>query len=103
MSKYKTDAAEIVERIRVEYAVEDVAGKFLLDSLERVLATEFEASEAIERDGLLVEDRFGQKREHPAFRSLRDSRSQKLAVLKALGLDLVETNNPGPGRPPRRY
>ena len=100
---YRQIAQEAADKLQRELEINDVGGLLLLESFTAIYATELECAAAIERDGLLIKDRFGQAKDHPLLRSLRDARSQKLMVMKALGLDLIETNSPGPGRPPRGY
>jgi hypothetical protein len=59
------------------------------------------AQEAIERDGMTVLDRFGQRKAHPLLPAERDARAQMLAALRALNLD-VEPLHERPGRPAGR-
>ena len=56
------------------------------------------AQDIINTDGLVVIDRFEQKKAHPLLPAIRDSRAQKMAALKALCLDL-EPLRDRPGRP----
>jgi hypothetical protein len=71
--------------------------------LARVTAEAYDraqkAREAIDRDGMTVIDKFGQRKPHPLLAIERDSRAAFLAGLKALNLDL-EPLRDGPGRPP---
>lgn len=47
-----------------------------------------EAKEAIDRDGLLLLDRYGKPRQHPLVHCERDARAAYLAALKHLNLDI---------------
>ena len=59
-----------------------------------------QARELIEAEGLIVEDRFGQKKAHPAVAIERDAKASFLRCIRELGLDIEP---PGPiGRPPGR-
>jgi len=57
-----------------------------------------QAQQDIDRDGLLMVDRFGQTKSHPLLGVERDARAQLITTLKALNLD-VEPLRDGPGRP----
>lgn len=57
-----------------------------------------EAEALLDRDGLVVTDRFGQAKPHPAAGILRDSKQLVLRSLRALNLDL-EPLHDRPGRP----
>ena len=57
-----------------------------------------EAQAILRKEGPVVEDRFGQQKQHPATFVERDSRTAMLAALRQLHLD-VEPLNDGPGRP----
>lgn len=48
------------------------------------------ARRRIERDGIVIEDRFGQKRPHPAVKIEQDSRSAFARICAQLGLDGVD-------------
>ena len=100
---FRQIAQETADKLRQELEINDVGGLLLLESFVAIYATELECQASIEKFGMLVKDRFGQPKDHPLLKSLRDARAQKLMVMKALGLDLIETNSPGPGRPPRGF
>jgi len=85
-------------RITAEYALDDEAGRLLLQTALEAFDRMRECQAAIGQDGAVVEDRFGQKKPHPALTAERDSRSQMLAALKQLNLDLEPLKN-RPGRP----
>jgi len=84
-----------------EYQLDDEAAKLLLQTALESFDRMRECQAAIERDGAVVKDRFEQTKAHPALAAERDARSQMLAALKALNLD-VEPLRDGPGRPPGR-
>jgi hypothetical protein len=56
------------------------------------------ARRLLDRDGLVVSDRFGQQKPHPAAAIERDSKQTLLRNLRALNLDL-EPLHDRPGRP----
>jgi hypothetical protein len=58
-----------------------------------------ESQRLLAAEGLVVRDRWGQAKPHPAAAIERDSRAAWLRGLAALGLDL-EPLRDGPGRPP---
>ncbi|MCC5869601.1 MAG: hypothetical protein JJU27_13960 [Gammaproteobacteria bacterium] len=89
------------DAIATEYGIADSAGLQLLLAAARAAQRAQEAREAIERDGLLVSDRFGVLRAHAAVAIERDARASMLLALKQLHLD-VEPLRDGPGRPPGR-
>ena len=60
-----------------------------------------QARKLLDKDGLVVLDRFGQQKAHPAASIERDSRLQMVRCWRALNLD-VEPLRPGPGRPSGR-
>lgn len=56
------------------------------------------AQKLIAAEGMVVTDRWHQKKPHPAVAIARDARIALLRLIKQLGLDL-EPLNDGPGRP----
>lgn len=58
------------------------------------------AEVVIKKDGLFIEDRFKQKREHPAAKLIRDNKTLFCRIIRELCLDVLE---PGENRPPRLY
>jgi P27 family predicted phage terminase small subunit len=86
------------KRLASEYAIHDDAGLLLLQTGLEAFDRMRLAQEAIERDGMTVFDRFGQRKAHPLLPAERDARAQMLAALRALNLD-VEPLHDRPGRP----
>ncbi|WP_372972423.1 phage terminase small subunit P27 family [Marinobacter sp.] len=93
------DAKGWWNRLQTEYGIDDRAGLLLLQTAMEAFDRMRDAQAAISKDGLTVEDRFGQLKNHPATTVERDARTQLLSALKALNLDL-EPLNDAPGRPP---
>jgi P27 family predicted phage terminase small subunit len=82
-------------RLQTEFGIEDPGGVTILscaaDALDRVR----QAKAVIAKEGLVVQDRFGQQQAHPADRIERDSRAQLLACLRDLHLDVEPIRRPG--------
>jgi P27 family predicted phage terminase small subunit len=76
-----------------EFSIHDAAGLGLLQTACEALDRMAAARRVIEADGEIVEDRYGQKKVHPACQLERDSRNGFLAAMRALSLDM------GPARP----
>ena len=95
------EAQEWWQKLTSEYQLDDEAARLLLQTSLEAFDRMRECQAAIERDGAVVKDRFDQTKSHPALNAERDSRSQMLAALKALNLD-VEPLHDKPGRPPGR-
>lgn len=69
------------------YTFEPVQLKLLVLAAEAWERT-MEAREILKRDGLCVEDRFGQVKKHPATMIERDNRTSFSRLMKQLKLDL---------------
>ena len=50
---------------------------------------------SLRREGIVIRDRFGQKKQHPATLVERDAKMALVRNLKALNLDLEPLNLPG--------
>lgn len=81
-----------------DYEISDDAGRLLLQTSLEAFDRMRGCQAAIARDGELVKDRFDQAKPHPLLSAERDARSQMLAALKQLNLDL-EPLKERPGRP----
>ena len=54
----------------------------------------------VAKEGRFIEDRFKQKKEHPAAKAIRDNKILFCRIIRELGLDIVQ---PGDSRLPRQY
>jgi len=54
----------------------------------------------VKNEGRFIEDRFNQKREHPASKAIRDNKTLFCRIIRELALDIT---TPGDARPPRQY
>jgi P27 family predicted phage terminase small subunit len=86
------------KRLASDFSIDDDAGLLLLQTAMEARDRMRLAQEAIQRDGMTVLDRFGQRKPHPLLPAERDARAQMLAALRALNLD-VEPLHDRPGRP----
>jgi hypothetical protein len=88
-------AAAFWRSLRDEYDIRDAGG---LQTL-LVAAQAFERLQAaraiLDRDGLVVEDRYGRPKAHPAAGIERDARSGLLKALASLHLDLEPVGKVG--------
>ena len=57
------------------------------------------AREEIDRQGMTMQDKWGQTKPHPLLPVERDARSSYLSALKQLGLEKDPARMRGPGRP----
>ena len=86
------------KRITEEYSIDDDAGRLLLQTALEAFDRMRECQKAIAEDGMIVRGSTRQPRSHPLLTVERDARSQMLAALKSLNLDL-EPLRDRPGRP----
>jgi len=85
------------DRIVSEWDLDD-SGLLILTAAAEAWDRMRDAQSLITEHGILIDDRFGQKKVNPAVLVERDSRSAMIAAIKALNLDL-EPLRDGPGRP----
>ena len=95
------ESKKIWSEILTEYSIDDAAGlrilRVALEAYDRAQA----ARAAIDKTGMMFNDRFGAPKPHTLLPIERDSRQAFLAGMKALNLDL-EPPRHKPGRPPER-
>jgi P27 family predicted phage terminase small subunit len=82
-------------RLQTEFGIEDPAGLMILGSAAEALTRMRQAQAVIAKEGLVLQDRFGQSVAHPATRIERDGRAQMLACLRELHLDVEPVRRPG--------
>ncbi|NQU38202.1 MAG: P27 family phage terminase small subunit [Actinobacteria bacterium] len=75
--------AKVIE----DYGIEDAAFLRVLEVGLLALDRAESCRKRIETDGLMVADRFKQKKSHPLLPVERDSRAQWFQAVKTLGLD----------------
>jgi phage terminase small subunit len=76
-------------RIVEEFNVEDQAGRLLLQTALEAFDEMRKTQKILAVDGLLILDRFNQKKPHPLIPQLRDARTAMMRALRALNLDIV--------------
>jgi P27 family predicted phage terminase small subunit len=93
-----SEAKAIWRKLVAEYQIEDEGGCQILQTGLEAYTRMRDAQKQIASDGITTVDRFGQTKAHPLLPVERDARSQWLAALKQLNLD-VEPANHTIGRP----
>ena len=92
--KLSTESKKIYESIRKTYSIKDDAGLLLLrvvcESLDMIRLAEKE----IEKDGLILTDKYGRTRSNPACTVIDKSRGAMLQALRQLNLDFdIDAHN----------
>lgn len=82
----KADARRMWQKLRTDYVLDDGAGLALLQAACESYQRAQEARAAIDKDGAVLADRFGQRKAHPGCAIERDARGQMIAALRALRL-----------------
>jgi P27 family predicted phage terminase small subunit len=80
-------AKDLWARLRADYALDDAAGALLLRNLCEAVDRLAEARSILKKEGVIVRDRWGLPKQHPATLIERDARNQILASLKAMKLE----------------
>jgi P27 family predicted phage terminase small subunit len=95
------EAKRLWKTLTAEYNITDSGGLSILRAGLEARDRATGAREAIDRDGLSINDRWGVPRAHPLASVERDAQRIWLAALKQLCLD-IEPLRDRPGRPPGR-
>jgi len=82
----KAEARRMWERLRNDYHIDDAAGLALLQAACEAYERAQEARIAIDKEGAVLADRFGQRKAHPATTIEQASRGQMIAAIRALRL-----------------
>lgn len=88
------------KKLTQEYGIDDAGGLAILKTGLEAFDTAQAARLIIKREGLMIKDRFGTSKMHPLLPVERDARSQWLAALKQLCLDVEPIK--AIGRPPEK-
>jgi len=94
----RPEAKREAHKLLTEYGIIDAGGILHIRTFADAYTQELNAQDIIDKEGLTFKDRFGQVKAHPLCSVVRDARSQKMAALKGLNLD-IEPLKGGPGRP----
>ncbi len=88
------------KKVREEFVIDKVHDKERLALAAGELDTQDAAQEAIEEHGHYITNRYGNVIENPAVKTMRDSRTLFVRIVRELGLDLVTAEE---ARPPGKY
>ena len=87
-SNLSDEAGRWWRKIQKEYEIFDEGGLLILQVAFEAFDRMRGAQEIIDSEGVTFVDRFGQVKAHPLCSVERDARSQMLAALKSLNLDM---------------
>jgi phage terminase small subunit len=96
----KAPGKRFYERARSENELEECHDLERLEMACHCLDEIAKDEKIVKKEGRYIEDRFKQKREHPAAKAIRENKIIFCRIIRELGLDLV---TPDESRPPRRY
>jgi phage terminase small subunit len=82
------ESRALYDRLVDEWRIVDSAGSCTLMVAMQALDRLHEAQALIASEGLMITDRFGQKKAHPATTVEREARAGLMQCFKALNLDL---------------
>lgn len=96
----KTPGRKFYKTVRSEFEFEDhhdierlAQAAFCLDEIS-------EAQKIVESEGRFIKNRFGELKDNPGLKVIRDFRTLFIRIVRELGLDLQSTET---SRPPRQY
>jgi P27 family predicted phage terminase small subunit len=92
------DGRQLWREALEQFGVNDAPGLRLLEVACRALDRLHEAQAAIRADGVVILDRYGCKKAHPALRIEKEARDGFLGALRQLNFDIAPPKQPG--RPP---
>ncbi len=95
MRKLSKEAQDWHDRLQNTYSIYDDGGLFLLGTAAECFDRLRQFQAIVDKDGLVQRDKFGQLKAHPLLIEERNARSQLMAAIKALNLDLEPVKVPG--------
>lgn len=91
--KITKEGKKLRKSILSEFDFSDQAGLEILDRAVESFCRMREAEAIIDKEGLTIVNRFGEKKEHPCLNTERKSRGQFLLAIKQLNLDVLPPNH----------
>jgi hypothetical protein len=82
-----SESQAFFNKITADYQISDEGGRAILLEAARCLDRISEARAILKKDGLILADRWAQKRPHPAHKIEADSRAGFISAMRLLGLD----------------
>jgi len=87
-SNLSPEARTWFKKLVDEFPIDDPAGLMLLQQACEALDRLRETQKIIHNEGVVIADRFGQPRQHPATLVERDARNQLVKCIRMLDLDI---------------
>lgn len=84
-----SEAKNLQKRLTKEWGITDQAGKLLLETALMAFDEMRQAQATLAAEGTYIDDRFQQRRLHPAAQREKEARAHMLMALKQLDLDLA--------------
>ena len=81
------EAKRLWRELLDEFVLDDAAGLALLQTAVEAWERAQDARKTLKREGVIITDRFGQLKAHPAGAIERDARGQFMAAMRALKLE----------------
>ncbi|MEP7366879.1 MAG: hypothetical protein ABI972_26780 [Acidobacteriota bacterium] len=89
------EARGLYAKLSKEWRIVDASGLLVLLTAMQALDRLRQAQALLARDGIVMPDRFGQQKPHPASQIEREARGGLLQALRALNLDLESLEGDG--------
>jgi len=99
-SGLKMPGRKFYKKVLEEYELPETHDLARLYMAARCLDEIAADEKTVKAEGRFIEDRFHQKREHPASKAIRDNKTLFCRIIRELALDITD---PGDSRPPRQY
>ncbi|MCW5976934.1 MAG: hypothetical protein KIT09_02600 [Bryobacteraceae bacterium] len=88
--KLSLEARKFYDRVKHDWNIHDAAGLLTLLTACQALDRLRQAQGILAAEGIVLTDRFGQPKPHPATQVEKEARAGLLASIKALDLDVAE-------------
>lgn len=99
-SGLKTPGRKFYKKVLEEYELPETHDLERLFMAAKCIDEIADDEKTVKEEGRFIEDRFNQKREHPASKAIRDNKTLFCRIIRELGLDLATAQE---SRIPGRY